>query len=157
MPGGGARITSDDRGFRALLRRITSQGQPEVTVGVHESDGAKDHGDDVTVIDVASFHEFGTQDIPPRSFIRGWADENEQANAERLRKIAQAIVKGQLQSTEQGLERFGNFAVGDIQKRIRDRIPPPLAEETIERKGSSVPLIDTGQLRSSITYRVGKR
>ena len=38
--------------------------------------------------------------------------------------------------------------------KIASNIPPALAPETIERKGSSVALIDTGQLRSSITWQV---
>lgn len=52
------------------------------------------------------------------------------------------------------LERVGLWAQGSIQQRISDGIPPPNAESTIRRKGSSTPLIDTGQLRTSIKYRV---
>ena len=37
---------------------------------------------------------------------------------------------------------------------LTDLKTPPLAESTIRRKGSSNPLIDTGQLRSSITWQV---
>jgi len=36
---------------------------------------------------------------------------------------------------------------------MANRIPPPLAQATIDAKKSSVPLIDTGQLRASIGHK----
>ena len=42
----------------------------------------------------------------------------------------------------------------DMKMTIKNRIPPPLQPETIRRKGSDVPLIDTGQLINSITWAV---
>jgi hypothetical protein len=44
--------------------------------------------------------------------------------------------------------------VGVIKQRIANGIAPPNSPYTIARKGSSKPLIDTGQLRNSITYQV---
>jgi hypothetical protein len=41
-----------------------------------------------------------------------------------------------------------------MQQRIADRIDPPNAASTIKRKGSSVPLIDEGILRTSILGQV---
>jgi hypothetical protein len=42
-----------------------------------------------------------------------------------------------------------------VQMRISQGIPPALAQATVDRKKSSVPLVDTGQLRSAITWQVG--
>jgi hypothetical protein len=50
--------------------------------------------------------------------------------------------------------RIGMVAVGDVQRRIVQRIPPPNAPSTIAKKGSDVPLIDTGRLRQSVDYTV---
>lgn len=140
-----------------------------VTVGIHEEEGAVQHEQEdnfgegfgqssstVTVAEIGTIHEFGLG-VDERSFIRGWADENEAANKKRLRKIADAVVAGYISSPRMGLERFGLLAVGEIQSRIADGIAPQLAASTVERKGSSVPLIDSGQLRSSITHRVESR
>jgi hypothetical protein len=45
---------------------------------------------------------------------------------------------------------------GWMKARIAEGIPPPLAEATIARKGGgkTTPLINTGQLRNSIGYKV---
>lgn len=156
MARSGGKVTTRDNGANALLKRMrASKGPIAVTVGVHAEEGNAPHGE-ATNLDVAAFHEFGTEHIPRRSFIADWADENEEKNRERLRKIGEAIVSGTVPSVEVGLERFGVLAVADVQKRIVGGIDPPLSDVTIERKGSSTPLIDTGQLRSSVTYRVEK-
>ena len=63
------------------------------------------------------------------------------------------VIKREL-TPEQLADLLGQKYVGQIQARISAGIPPPLAESTIARKGSSVPLIDTGQLRSAVTYEV---
>ena len=55
------------------------------------------------------------------------------------------------------LSVLGMALVGDVQQRIRNRIPPPNAPYTIARKGSDVPLIDTGRLRQSIDFVVETR
>lgn len=156
MAGADGGVRDVDRGLKALLQRITPKAvTPAVEVGVLEGDGEQQYADsEATVLDVATWNEFGTEDIPARSFLRGWADENESANVERMRRIGQAVMQGKLPSVEAGLARFGVFAVGSIQKRIADGISPENAPSTVARKGSSTPLIDTGQLRSSITYRV---
>lgn len=52
------------------------------------------------------------------------------------------------------LERVGARFENDILDRIRAHIPPPLSPETIRRKGSTTPLIDTGQLVGSITHQI---
>jgi hypothetical protein len=52
------------------------------------------------------------------------------------------------------MKLIGMRVVGDIQDRISDGIPPPNSPITIARKGSSKPLIDSGQLRQSISFEV---
>lgn len=57
---------------------------------------------------------------------------------------------------EQVLRKAGAFLEGKI-KELFTKTPsewPPLKPETIRRKGSSKPLIDTGRLRNSITHKV---
>ena len=143
------RIRDRDRGAKALIKRLSAASKPiTVTVGIHEAEGSADH-DGATVADVGSFHEFGLG-VPQRSFIRDWSDENEAENKDRLRKIGQAVVAGKLASVEQGLERFGLFAVGSIQQRMAAGIEPPKAD------GTPATLIDQGILRSSITSKVNK-
>lgn len=57
---------------------------------------------------------------------------------------------------EQVLRKAGAFLEGKIKEKITHSDPswPPLKPETVKRKGSSKPLIDTGRLRNSITHKV---
>jgi hypothetical protein len=109
----------------------------------------------LTVLEIATIHEFGLGHNPERSFIRAWFDEKKDENELLIKKIAEQYLAGKI-TREQGLDLLGVRFVASVQKRIRDRIEPPLAKSTEDRKGSSVPLIDTGQLRSSITFKVNK-
>lgn len=122
-----------------------------ITVGVHDDDGAAQHNgaEGLTVADVATFHEFGTRTVPQRSFIRGWFDENQEFVAETLRKQFAAVAEGK-RDAETAAERCALAFEGGIKQRISRGIPPALSPTTIARKGSSVPLIDTGQLRNAI-------
>ncbi|WP_252715295.1 hypothetical protein [Acinetobacter junii] len=49
---------------------------------------------------------------------------------------------------------LGMQAAADVQMYMVNGKFAPLKAKTIKRKGSSKPLIDTGQLRQSITYKV---
>ncbi len=125
----------------------------EITVGVHADDAAHTHGtgEGLTVGDIAAFHEFGTQTVPQRSFIRAWVDEALASGyiATTLRTQMQQVVAGK-RPLEQALNRCALAFEGAVKQRIANNIPPPLAPATIARKGSSVALIDTGQLRNAI-------
>lgn len=162
--GSSVRLTDTDHGYDALLERVRRAAEGcDLTVGIHEAEGAEEkEGADseeeqgLSLVDVASFHEFGLG-VPRRSFIADWADESRASHEEQLRKIAQAVVSGKVESLEQGLSRLGSLWAAEVQKRIADGIEPELAESTIKRKGSSKPLINTGQLRSAIRpYLNGK-
>lgn len=108
----------------------------------------------ITIGEIAEIHEFGLGSCPRRSFLQDWADESKDRIRQVVRAGAEALVRGDLDSPLQFLNQFGAWGVGQVQKRMASNIPPPLAPETIRRKGSSVALIDTGQLRSSVSYRV---
>jgi hypothetical protein len=162
-----ASIKDIDKGYKKLMSRVSEAVNTPgfLTVGLHEAEGERAHQthtnskgeevEEVTMLDVGLFHEFGTIDIPRRSFIADWADENKSNHEEQLRKMAKAVIAGKVPNFETAFHRLGSLYVGEIQKRIADGIAPALAQSTIDRKGSSVPLIDTGQLRSSIRYRIG--
>lgn len=160
MPNPTASVRDIDRGFKGLLQRLNKKAV-DLTVGLHEQDGAEtkltddedERGEGTPLIVVALAHEFGLG-VPRRSFIRDWEDQKREEHKDDLRKIAKAVILNQVPSSEKGLERLGSLYVAQVQKRISDGIQPALEEETKIRKGSSKPLIDTGQLRSSIAFAV---
>lgn len=161
MARGGVKITDRDQGLAALKKRVFGIGQPVISVGILEKDGAtpkkeEDGDSDLTVLEVAIWNEFGTDKIPSRSFIRAWFDENRDRAREMLRRLMVSVVEGK-RTKHQVLELLGQTFVAEIQARISAGIPPENALSTVAHKGSSKPLIATGQLRSSISYEVGEK
>jgi hypothetical protein len=147
------KIKDTDKGAAKLLARLIGEGA--LAFGVLQADAGQTYGEsDLTVGEIAEIHEFGLGSAPRRSFLADWADENKAEIENVVVKGGRALARGTVQNATQLLEQIGGWAVGSIQTRISNGIAPPLSAETIKRKGSSVPLIDTGQLRSSITYEV---
>lgn len=144
-------VKDTDKGFKKLVKSAKDTGKRIVTVGVHADAGQSADGK-ASIQEIATIHEFGLG-VPQRSFIGAWADENEAKNQARIKKLALAVKNGKI-TEEQALDQFGLLAVGEIQQRIADGIPPENAPSTVARKGSSTPLIDTGSLRSSIRHKV---
>lgn len=152
----GSSVKVRDKGYNALLKRMGKKGPTKVTVGIHEAEGSEAHGDsELSTAEVGAIHELGLG-VDQRSFVGGWVDENEGAIEGELRQLGEAVIDGRLQSPAQAMERFGLHAVGGMQKRIADGIEPELADATVAAKGSSTPLIDSGQMRSAITHKVDK-
>jgi hypothetical protein len=157
----GVTIKDVDHGYRKLVATVLGlqKDRPQIAVGVLASDAGKSEGA-TTVLDIATWNEFGTKDskgerIPARSFIRGWFDENRAQAQKRLKGLLQKVIKGDL-TEDQALEQFGLWAQAGIQQRMAQGIPPPNAESTVKQKGSSTPLIDTGVLRSSVSFEIRK-
>lgn len=148
-------VRDTDKGYQKLVSKIFTFGAPKIRVGILAQDGAQPHegAEGFRVIDIAQIHEFGLGNVPQRSFIRAWFDENQDRARGAIRRLLQSVVRGD-RTAEQAVELFAQWVVGQMQKRMAQGIPPALSARTIKRKGSSVPLIDTGQLRSSISYQI---
>lgn len=73
-------------------------------------------------------------------------------NAEYLTIIEKTLSDGGTMT--QALNKVGVVAVGKVQKYMTDLRTPPNAPSTIKKKGSSNPLIDSGALRQSVTYKI---
>lgn len=146
-----------DRGWNRMKREIAKGRRNQVVaVGVLQSDAGVAHQDGgVTVGEVATFNEFGTADgrVPERSFVRSTVDENEREYTKRIAQLQGEVLAGRV-SSRTALGVLGEEAVSDIRRKMTDGIPPPNAPATVAKKGSSTPLIDTGQLRQAINYEV---
>lgn len=68
----------------------------------------------------------------------------------------QALNEREHEDLQDALKTIGVFAQGAVRSYMTDLQDPPNAPSTIKKKGSSNPLIDTGELRSSITWVVSK-
>ena len=86
--------------------------------------------------------------IPARPFLTYTLDEKKK---EIMDLAAKAISK-----PESFYDILGLFIVGLVKKTILSKPFDPNSPITIKFKGSSTPLIDTGQLINSLTYKVNK-
>lgn len=154
-----ATVRDTDRGYAKRRKAILEAGAgPTVTyVGVLGAKADKEHADSgLTVGELATLHEFGLG-VPERSFLRAWFDQDREKIVEALRAAHKQVLLGKL-TPRRAAEILGMRFAGQVQQFISDgRVKPPLTEQTIKKKQSSVPLIDTGQLRSSISYIVETR
>jgi hypothetical protein len=159
-------VVDRDKGFKALMRmteRMKAE-KPYVVVGITGKSGGKPHEDaeGMTIVDIGAVHEFGIPGkIPERSFIRATVDEHGKKYRKYIvdgvrREAMEAAKAATFSTSSQTLKRTGLMVEGDIKKRIAAGIAPPNAPATIARKGSSKPLINTGQLRASIASELRK-
>jgi hypothetical protein len=145
-------VRDRDKGLKALLNRVLASKNGGITVGVHAAEGGAAEPGGATVADVATWNHFGTSRIPPRPFLTNWFDANIQEVSTRLKAAGAAIVKGD--DPYKALQRVALWAEGGVKRYIAEGVPPDNADSTVAKKGSSKPLIDTGQLRSSIRGKV---
>lgn len=152
-------VSDKDFGFKKLKSEMKNLGhKPFVKVGIQGTEATKTHDNKeskpsgITVVEIGNIHEFGLG-VPERSFLRSTLDENRNKYSGVADELKNEIKKGKF-DTKSALGILGEKIVRDIKKKIKDKIPPELSQDTIDKKGSSTPLIDTGQLYQSITYSV---
>lgn len=146
----------DQRVWRMLRREIKKLDGKVAKVGVIGQPAAADRDGITTNAELAAVHEFGSRDgqIPERSFIRATFREQRQRFEEMLGRQAHGIITMKL-GAEQALGQLAAFGAGAIKSYItRGSNLLPLAPVTVASKGSSRPLVDTGQLVNSITGAV---
>lgn len=109
----------------------------------------------ITMAQLAAVHEFGTQDgtIPERSFIRSSLADHSKEIKRLIKKVTAAIVLGKMDRAR-ALGIVCQKIADGIVAKIDSGVPPPLSDETIRRKGSDHPLIDTGQLKNSVDWKI---
>ncbi len=114
--------------------------------------------DDSTLFKKAIYNEYGTANIKKRSFIRSTFDENVgKVQKLLLKRIKIFLDSGGSTDLENTYNALGILLQGKIKNKITNLKTPPNKKSTIKAKGSSNPLIDTGQLRRRIDYEVHNR
>lgn len=148
--------------------------------GIHKSDDPNDKP--VTVAQIAFWQEYGTKRIPKRPWMRYSVLVSELPMKILVNKIFDGILLGKL-TIDQGLSLMGEKAVSIQKEVITKWDSPPNAPSTIAAKarkggrkkmakaykkdtglhgpgrteqlqaGYNNPLIDTSQMRNSVTYK----
>jgi hypothetical protein len=143
-----------DNGFNSYKKAIEELNSKQVQVGMFAKVGDK-------VLTKAIVNEFGTTKagknnniiIPERSFIRSTYNKQYKKVGERFNQIFVSISKGNYNIIPK-LKLIGIEQETETKKTITDMKTPANAPSTIAKKGSSNPLIDTGEMRSKVSNEV---
>ena len=154
------KLKEKDRGMKKIIQNFgASKENSHVKVGIQEGEGLHENidGEDsgMTVAEIGSVHEFGAPDqgIPARSFIGDTIRKNMADIKAFSGKLYTKVVLGQM-SIETALGLLGEKVQAEIITEMDAGIGPALDPRTVARKGSSKQLIDSGQLKQSIRYKV---
>lgn len=143
------RWTPEGERFRKQLKELAGL---EVRAGF-QSDGSSGEGTDIT--DIAMWNELGTVNIPSRPFMRDSVDKHADDINRMLAEQKAALLGGA--TAEDILNAAGIFIKDLMQTEIEQGDFVPNAPQTIRRKGSDKPLIDTGRMKNSVNYWVVKK
>jgi len=150
--------------YDRIMREVEKLAGAVVTVGIH-GDKAQRRGDDETNPEIGAKHEFGSGNIPERSFLRSTVDGG--GPLETAEQLSADVARGKLTAAK-AAQRLGVVTVGQVKQTIASKIPPPLSPDTVKKRmekgahggglaslgGATTPLIDTGQLVQSIQFKV---
>lgn len=165
------RVVRDINKVPDLVKRIEKLKGKGMQVGIFG-------GDDSEVLLYASVQEYGAKirvtekmrgylgyigihlmkdteyiTIPERSFIRSTFDEKKSDFELVIDGMIERYVTGQIEF-QLMVDAIGEYLVSLVRKQIVAIDSPPNHPATIEQKGSSNPLVDTGRMIDSITFKV---
>jgi hypothetical protein len=111
-------------------------------------------GEELNNAQLMAIHEYGAPEhhIPERSIFR-YTFAKEKAFHDDARKLAKKVGEEAITPT-MAVNLLGAKARDELRQSFTDGHLTPNAPSTIRQKKSSRPLIDTGQLRQSITWVV---
>ncbi len=146
--------------IRQLTMRMNEQDKLEIAVCfplVSPGVGVPHYPTGASIIDVAIWNEFGTSGgLPPRPFMQK-ATPDLQSNFKRQLQAAQPRINSGQLDARTAYEAVSVESEGIMKGSIDSGGFAPNAPETIKRKGSAQPLIDTGAMRNHVTSKVRNR
>ena len=153
------RTSDTDRGEKRIRKSLKNLDGKQVVIGINE--GAGEYPNGVAIALVGFWHEYGTSNMPARSFIRAAIDKNIKTIESRRAKLLGDVLVGRMSETL-ALEQLGFMISEMIKTYINQMLRPRLAPSTVAAKARAgfappeKPLIATRTLVRSITYKVDK-
>ena len=146
-----AGVIDRDVGFNRIVRDLQKLDGMEVVAGMLKDSGKASNG--ASYVDIATWNEYGTRRIPSRPFIRISADTNRQAWAKTAQQCVNDVIDGD--SPTEAAQVIGHRMVEDIRKVFGDTSKLKAnAPSTIKKKGRNEPLVDSGEMRRRVNFRV---
>jgi hypothetical protein len=156
-----------------VLKGIEAMTGTQVLVGIPEDKTTRTDGRATNAL-IGYVHEVGSaaRNIPARPWLVPGVQQAVPNIVRAQQGIASSAINGKVDAVEQGSHAVGLIAQNAVRAMISSNIPPPLKPATIRArqrrsKGSSyrrkatsaidvTTLVDSGQLRASISYVVRK-
>jgi hypothetical protein len=88
-------LIDDDSGWRKLKAELLALERTEVQSGVLGSEASQEHTAGITMVELATIHEFGANGIPERSFIRNGFDKYQEQINNQAQEAISAALDGQ--------------------------------------------------------------
>lgn len=146
-----------------IARRLNSLfSEKTVLIGIHEDSGihapSEQGGRPIGMAQLGALLNYGDETnelngrfapIPPRP----WLIPGVQKSKQHIVDVIGDALRND-GNLDMALEKIGLLVVGEVQQYMTDLKEPPNSAYTIAQKGSGNPLIDTGALRASVTYKV---
>ena len=146
-----AGVIDRDLGFNRIKRDLQKLDGMEVVAGMLRDSGKAENG--ASYVDIATWNEYGTRRIPSRPFIRISADTNRQAWAKIAQQCVNDVIDGD--NPRDAAQVVGHRMVEDIRKVFGDTSKLKAnAPSTIKKKVRYEPLVDSGEMRRRVNFRI---
>lgn len=161
------RVTKDI--FADILKRVKELTKAEVLIGIPDANADRkaepdEKADPITNAAIGYIHEFGApeKNIPARPFLIPGVQSIKADAIKHLKRAGEQALDGSKDGIVKEFTKVGLLGQKAVQARITDGPFAPLAPATLaarRRRGRTgdKPLIDTGQLRRSITFVIGEK
>jgi hypothetical protein len=150
------KVTDRDLGWKAIVSRAAQIGRASTRVGIIGDEAQAERGAGVTQAELGAIHEFGAPKagIPQRSFIRRAVEKSKRIDG-AIEHLAEQVIDGK-ESVQSALGQLGAVGAAEVKATITEGqgVPPPLEAETVKRKGSDRPRVDSGRLLGSIFWDI---
>lgn len=151
--------------MKAIKKSLEYIDSRAVYVGIPRKNNSRERSSEegpsqVTNAELLFIHTNGSpiNNIPPRPVIEPAIKNDQQRLNKMFNEATISVIKGKCSEADKKLEEIGirGQNVSRAWFTNPDNGWAPNSPVTIKAKGSSRPLIDTGELRKSITYVVDK-
>ena len=155
-----AEVRETDKQLQAVQKSIKELKKIDVLVGVPQEEAGREQNG-ITNAELLYIHTNGSpaNNIPPRPIVDPAIQDSKEEIGTLLKEAILKALEGDTDGAMAGMERAGTQG----ENAVKGWFTNPKnnwaenAESTKKRKGTSKPLIDTGQLRKSITHVVKKK
>ena len=141
-------------GLAGIAKKLQELKKTKIEVGILKDMSYPISG--ASLLTVAMTHEFGSakRGIPARKPLRGTAELKKNEIKDKLKKM----TKKCLESGDVKIEanKIGAWFASEVKRTVKagGAVYIPNAQSTIDAKGENKPLVDTGLLMRSYTWRL---